>query len=77
MVKHLLDPKYLQPDTFKEAMIWYYSDKFKDSEGIPKDIDIHKKLGISCIDCHSPVPSSPAIASHEIAKGNTGPLHCL
>ncbi len=74
----LLDPKYLQPDTFKEAMIWYYSDKFKDPEGIPKDIDVHKKMGISCIDCHSPVgPSSPVMPSHEFAKGNTGPLHTV
>ncbi len=74
----LLDPKYCQPDTFKESMIWYYSDKFKDANGVPKDIDVHKEMGLSCTDCHKPMgPSSVKKPSHEFAKGNTGPLHTV
>ncbi len=63
-VKAAKDPMYMHPDAMKEAMVWQFSDNFTDENGVPKNIDIHKKLLVEegkttadkvCVYCHSSV----------------------
>jgi len=61
------DLKFMQPDFMKEAMVWQFAE---DS----KNVDVHKKNGIGCVDCHKPVGSNKiGTPSHNFAKGSCGP----
>ena len=76
VIIQFLDPKTLQSETPKNGWVWFYNDNDKDEDGIAKRIDIHKDMGLGCIDCHSPVgDTNRKKPSHDFAKGNTGPLH--
>jgi len=75
-VKAVKDPKFVHPDSMKEALVWEFN--------LGVETDVHKLAGKGCTDCHAPVnheyvgtgyyPSSPTlIPSHDFAKGNAGP----
>ena len=61
-VAQVKDPKYLQPDFMKEAKVWYFSSEFTDSNGVPKNVEVHQWADYvgeqnvkGCVDCHYPV----------------------
>lgn len=66
-VLQVKDLKFMQPDFMKEAMVWQFADG-------SKNVDVHKKNGIGCVDCHQPVGSTHiGTPSHNFAKGSCGP----